>query len=106
MADLFCAAQFTPADKMRAVQRELGFRRRVYTRQVADKKMKQDDADWEIAVFEAIAADYELLDHAQADVVTEDAARIARVARAVQTLFPSMELPDCERFAKVALATP
>lgn len=58
MADLFCGEKFTPADKLKAVERELGWRRKVYPRRVAEKKMRQDDADREIAVFEAIAEDY------------------------------------------------
>jgi hypothetical protein len=58
MADLFCADEFTPSDKLRSVERELGYRRRVFPRRVAMDKMKQADADREIAVFEAIAADY------------------------------------------------
>lgn len=49
---------FTAQQKLDAVERELGFRRRVYERRVADKKMSQQKADHEIAIFEAIAADY------------------------------------------------
>lgn len=58
MADLFCKDEFTHADKLAAVEREIGFRRRVYARRVAERKMKQDQADREIAIFEAIAVDY------------------------------------------------
>lgn len=58
MADLFCGEDFTPADKLKAVERELGYRRRVFPRRVEQQKMKQTDADREIAIFEAIAADY------------------------------------------------
>jgi chorismate mutase len=58
MADLFCGDEFTPADKLKSVERELGYRRRVYARRVAEMKMRQGDADREIAIFEAIAADY------------------------------------------------
>lgn len=49
---------FTAQDKLEAVQRELAFRRRVYERRVADGKMTQQLADRQIAVFEAIADDY------------------------------------------------
>lgn len=56
--DLFCDEEFSPADKLKSVERELGFRRRVYPRRVGDGKMKQADADREIAIFEAIAKDY------------------------------------------------
>lgn len=49
---------FTAQQKLKAVERELGFRHRVYTRRVAEKKMSQTMMDDEIAVFEAIAADY------------------------------------------------
>lgn len=58
MADLFCDDRFVPSDKLKALERELGYRRRVFPRRVAEGKMKQADADREIAIFEAIAADY------------------------------------------------
>lgn len=50
---------FTAQDKLEAVERELAFRRRVYQRRVADGKMTQQLASRQIAVFEAIAADYQ-----------------------------------------------
>ena len=50
---------FTTEQKLEAVSREIGFRRRVYARRVGDGKMRQDQADREIAVMEAIKADYE-----------------------------------------------
>ncbi len=49
---------FTAEDKLKSVERELGFRRRVYARRVSDQKMTQKQADREIAIFEAIASDY------------------------------------------------
>jgi hypothetical protein len=52
-------APYTAQQKLDAVNRELGFRRRVYGRRVAEQKMTQQLADEQIAVFEAIAADYE-----------------------------------------------
>lgn len=58
MSDLFCGDKFTPADKLKSVERELKFRRQVFPRRVEANKMKQVDADREIAIFEAIADDY------------------------------------------------
>jgi hypothetical protein len=49
---------YTAQQKLEAVERELGFRRRVYERRVHEQKMSQQKADHEIAIFEAIAADY------------------------------------------------
>lgn len=49
---------FTTADKLAAVEREIKQRRRVYPRLVAAEKMSQNFADEQIAVMEAIAADY------------------------------------------------
>lgn len=49
---------FTKQAKLRAVRREIRQRRRVYPRLIASGKMTQQEADAEIAVMEAIAADY------------------------------------------------
>ena len=49
---------FTAAEKLRAVERELAYRRRVYARRVGTGKMTQAMADKQIALFEAIAEDY------------------------------------------------
>jgi len=51
-------SEFTPEDKLRAVEREILMRRRVYARYVQEGKMKQQQADQGIAVMEAIAEDY------------------------------------------------
>lgn len=51
--------RFTAEEKLAAVKREIGFRKRVYARRVAENKMAQAQMDREIAVFEAIADDYE-----------------------------------------------
>lgn len=51
----------TNAEKLEAVQREIKLRRRVYPRWVADKRMSQELADKQIAIFEEIAADYQKL---------------------------------------------
>jgi len=49
---------FTPEQKRKAVERELSFRRRVYPRFIEQKKMSQQLADEQIAIFEAIRMDY------------------------------------------------
>ncbi|MER2263549.1 hypothetical protein [Methylobacterium oxalidis] len=49
---------FTAADKLRCAEREVRQRRRVYAGLVASNRMKQADADREIACMEAIASDY------------------------------------------------
>lgn len=54
MAEAIYSAQ----QKLEAVERELGFRRRVYERRVSEGKMSRQKADYEIGVFESIAADY------------------------------------------------
>ena len=48
----------TDADKYKAAAREAAIRLSVYPKRVRDKKMTQAQADWEIAVMEAIAQDY------------------------------------------------
>jgi len=45
-------------DKIKALERELRFRRRVYARRVEIKKMSQWEADRQILIFEAILQDY------------------------------------------------
>ena len=50
---------FTKEMKVEALDRELTFRRRVYADRVANGKMSQRLSDYQIAVFEAILADYE-----------------------------------------------
>ncbi len=52
---------FTNTEKLAAIQRELGYRRRVYERRVAEGKMSKALADEQIAVFEQIASDYQKL---------------------------------------------
>lgn len=48
----------TPAQKRACLKREIGMRRRVYPGRVASGKMTQHEMDHEIAVIEAILADY------------------------------------------------
>jgi len=62
------AQTFSAKDLHKALERELGFRRRVFARRVEAGAMKQADADREIAMFEVIAARY------KAEAEAEDAA--------------------------------
>ena len=48
----------TDRSKLDAVEREIKFRERVYGRQVTANKMTQAWADYQIKIFEEIAADY------------------------------------------------
>ena len=52
------ASNFTARQKMQAAQRESGYRGYVYPKRVAAGKMKQADADRQIAIMDEIAADY------------------------------------------------
>lgn len=45
-------------EKLKAIERELKYRRRVYARRVSEQKMSQALADEQIAIFEAIRSDY------------------------------------------------
>jgi hypothetical protein len=49
---------FTTEAKLAAVEREIAMRRRVYPNRVSTHRMTQHFADEQLAVFEAIAADY------------------------------------------------
>lgn len=49
---------FTAADKKKAVERELTFRRRVYPRWIEQNRMTKRQADQQIEIFEAIREDY------------------------------------------------
>mgnify|MGYP000152376146 FL=1 len=49
----------TTADKRREAERELAMRRKVYPRMVETGRMKKHEAERQIAVMEAIAADYQ-----------------------------------------------
>lgn len=53
---------FTYAEKRAAIERELRYRRTYYPRRVAERKMSQEQADEQIAVLEAISADYAQLE--------------------------------------------
>ena len=52
------APKFTARDKMSAAQREVSYRRYVYPKRVMDGKMKQSEADQQIAIMDEIAAEY------------------------------------------------
>ncbi|MGY2051917.1 hypothetical protein [Methylobacterium sp. JK268] len=52
------AEPYTAADKLACAEREVRQRRRVYPRLVADGRMRQDEAERQTALMEAIAADY------------------------------------------------
>lgn len=56
------APTYSTSDKLIVVERELKMRRRVYPRRVADGRMTQPQADFEIAVMEAIAEDYRAIE--------------------------------------------
>lgn len=49
----------TPATKIAALRREIHMRQHVYPSRIAAGKMSQAEADREIAVMQAILADYE-----------------------------------------------
>jgi len=46
------------SEKLKCIEREIALRRRVYPKWIASGKLKQEKADREIAVMEAIAVDY------------------------------------------------
>jgi hypothetical protein len=46
------ADRFTSRQKQQALARELSFRRRVYAQRVADGKMKEAEAAFQIGIFE------------------------------------------------------
>lgn len=52
---------FTADQKLKAVERELTYRRFVYQRRVETKAMTRQQADLQIALFEEIADDYRKL---------------------------------------------
>lgn len=52
---------YSNAEKAACLLRELGWRRYVYPKRVADGRMTQFASDKEIAIMEAILADYQAL---------------------------------------------
>lgn len=61
MVDLFHNQPATLSDMLGCARRELAMRRRVYPRQVALGKMKDEEAERETAIMAAIAAHFEEL---------------------------------------------
>jgi hypothetical protein len=57
----------TARDKLKCIERELVFRHRVYDRLVERGKMTKRQAERELELMEAIAADYRALVKAEAD---------------------------------------
>lgn len=51
-------SDFTATEKYHAILRELGMRKKVYPRQVKHGAMTPHDADYQIKIFEEIAAEY------------------------------------------------
>lgn len=49
---------FTETEKLEAIRREIKYRRRVYAKRVAEGTMFKATHDYQIAIFEAIEADY------------------------------------------------
>jgi hypothetical protein len=49
---------YTAEDKKKAIERELGYRRRVYPRWIEQNRMTKRQADQQIEIFEAIRDDY------------------------------------------------
>jgi hypothetical protein len=56
---------FTAREKKKVIERELSFRRRVYPKFVTEGRMTQEQAAHQIAVFEAIRADYSSREQAE-----------------------------------------
>lgn len=50
--------RFTARQKQQALNRELGFRRRVYATRVAEGRMKEADAAFQIGIFEEMEAEF------------------------------------------------
>lgn len=61
MTDFFPAGerQYTLKEMQECVKREVGFREHVYPRRVAEGKMKQSKADWELACMRAVLKNIE-----------------------------------------------
>lgn len=51
--------QVTTEDKIKAIKRKIGFRKKVYPNLVLSGKMTQQQSDKQIFVFEEILKDYE-----------------------------------------------
>lgn len=71
------APTFTRAEKLAELRRELRQRENVYPRLVLSGRLKQEKADRQIAILEAIAADY-------AEAIDADEAAAAKAAEEAQ----------------------
>ena len=52
---------FTNNQKREVAEREVVMRKRVYPAWIANRRMRQGEADYQIAVMEEIAKDYDML---------------------------------------------
>ena len=52
---------FTDTQKLEAVRREIKWRRKVFPNRVHSRRMTPHEADYQIKIMEAIAADYEAM---------------------------------------------
>ncbi len=50
--------QFTDEEKFKAIEREIRWRKRVYPNRVEVGRMTQHEADYQIAIMEAVLEDY------------------------------------------------
>lgn len=80
---------YSPGEKRLALEREIGFRQRVYSRRVAAGQMTQRFADEQIEIFRQMVEDYKKLEAEEAAAM-EEAERRAHV---VIDLFED-ELPN------------
>lgn len=76
MGDLFTDPRLGDLDdQIACVKREIGFRKRVYPRQILQGRLKRDAADREIATMQAVLATLATLPHVDA---------VVRAARAIR----------------------
>jgi hypothetical protein len=52
-------SEFSDADKLKSLKRELFLRERVYPRRIAERKMTEQQAQHELEIMKAIVEDYE-----------------------------------------------
>lgn len=53
------AAHYGDDEKLKAIKREIGWRKRVYKARVEMGHMTQKESDYQVKIFEQIAEDYE-----------------------------------------------
>lgn len=59
------AKTFTTSEKRKAIERELRLRRNVYPRMINSGRITPHEASYQLAIFEAIIADYLKLEEAE-----------------------------------------